>query len=170
METKKLNPEQVITLNDYPIRHPAIMESYFRRYQARDDKIPLIPVIHKDIVIPCFSLALKERLKKFLRNNPKSKYFMLDGSHRTTASTLSHSPIEAIEIESDSDIKEAKGLVRSGVLLENGIYETNIEGNCNILVKHFTAKPYFSTIKQKTARLITDGLIAQDIINTYTAS
>ena len=85
---------------------------------------------------------------------------MLDGSHRTTALTLAGRAIAVILYETNEDISEAKKLVVTGLILENGTLDHTLDENCEILHKYFNEKPYFMTVQQKTDKLIRDNLIS----------
>jgi|ETNmetMinimDraft_2_1059921.scaffolds.fasta_scaffold19299_3 hypothetical protein len=142
------------------------MEDYFNK--AIDNrKIPMIPVIHKDIVILYFNDDLREKFEKFINLNPKSDYIMLDGNHRTTALTLSQNLLGAIVLENDEDFRRAKEMVRIGELLESDIYDEDLESNCKILQRHFSETFYFETVLQKTLRLVRDKLVEQSLIDYF---
>lgn len=158
MKIKKLYSNQIITLNDYPIREKEILIKYYRKCRA-GQKIPFIPVIKKDKVKKYLNDNLLKEFKKFEIKNPKVGYFMLDGSHRTTALTLANSKIEVIIYNSDEDIKEAKKLILTGQVLISGTLRYNLAENCKILNKHFNKKPYFMTVKQKTEKMINEKLL-----------
>src|SRR3990167_10369951 len=110
MRTLELNPDQIITLNDYPVHSDSVLSEYFTKCKMGKE-VPFVPVIRKDIVKKYFDNKLLEEFERFEHQNPIAEYFMLDGSHRTTALTLAGCKISAIVYETDSDIKEAKKLV-----------------------------------------------------------
>ena len=85
---------------------------------------------------------------------------MLDGSHRTTAVTLTGHKIRAIIYEKDEDIIEAKKLVATGQVREDDILDHTLEENCKILNRHFREKPYFMTVEQKTQKMVNSVLNA----------
>lgn len=102
---------------------------------------------------------LLEELERFDHQNSDTEYFMLDGSHRTTALTLAGCEITVIIYEKDSDIEEAKELVATGQILQNDTLEHSLEENCKILNRHFRKKPYFMTVQQKTERMKQEKLV-----------
>ncbi len=59
---------------------------------------------------------------------------MLDGSHRTTALTLACRSIAVVMYETDMDIREARGLVATGQILENGTLDLTVEEGIGRLV------------------------------------
>jgi hypothetical protein len=160
MKTLTLTPHQMITLNDYPIYSVEMLRLYYSEC-LNGQKLPLVPVIHKAIVRPYFPPELSEKLAAFERATPLATYFMLDGSHRTTALTLTGRKIAVIVYTTDADIAEARGLVVTGQVLDNGTLAHSLAENCVILKQHFQEKPYFMTVHHKTEKLIHDRYIAQ---------
>ena len=136
MKTIALNPNQIITLNDYPLYSNSVMSKYFDKSMTGED-LPFVPIVSKDIVRIYFKADLSKIFREFEKRNPAAKYFMLDGSHRTTASTLAGRNIKAIVYETDSDIDEAQKLVITGQILENGTLYHTLEENCEILYNYF---------------------------------
>jgi len=152
MKLKKLSPNQIITLNDYPIYDKDILNKYINQCKLKE-KIPYVPVIEKDRVKKYLNDELLVEFKKFESKNPKAEYFMLDGSHRTTALALTKCKIPSIVYETDKDIKEAKKLILSNEVLKSETLDYTLKENCKILNKHFSKKPYFMTVKQKTDKM-----------------
>ena len=125
--------------------------------------VPFVPVIRKEIVRKYLDSRLHKEFERFEHQNPVAEYFMLDGSHRTTALTLAGCKISAIVYETDSDIKEAKKLVATGQILQNDTLDHSLEENCKILNRHFREKPYFMTVKQKSEKMRREKKIPPDI-------
>ena len=159
MKTITLTPHQMITLNDYPIYSVETLRLYFSRCQS-GQALPLVPVIHKAIVRQYFTPELCERLTSFEQSNPQAAYFMVDGSHRTTALTLAERKIDVIIYATDADIVEARRLVATGQVLDNATLLHSLAENCVILRQHFQERAYFMTVQQKTEKLIRDNYIA----------
>jgi hypothetical protein len=159
MKIVALTPHQIITLNDYPIYSEGMLREYFRKCMT-GASLPFVPVIGKTIVRQSFSTELSQKLEQFERANPLAGYFMLDGSHRTTALTLAGRKIVAIIYEKDGDIQAAQALVVTGQILENATLEYTVAENCAILHTHFQAHPYFMTVHQKTVKLLQENYIA----------
>jgi hypothetical protein len=159
MKKLVLDPKQVITLNDYPLYSYTVFKAYYKKC-ITDEDLAFIPVIHKNIVRKYFNTELSAIFREFETQNPAAVYFMLDGSHRTTALTLADRTIVSIVYETDEDICEAKKLVITGKVLQNGTLDHTLEENCRILHNYFTEKPYFMTVQQKTDKLIFDNLIS----------
>ncbi|PIN75174.1 hypothetical protein COV18_04470 [Candidatus Woesearchaeota archaeon CG10_big_fil_rev_8_21_14_0_10_37_12] len=161
MKIIKLNPNQIITLNDYPLYNQKMLHKYLKKCKL-GEKLPFIPVLTKVIVRKHFSDEILKKFNKFEKQNQTAKYFMLDGSHRTTALTLAGCKINAIIYEKDKDIINAKKLIVKGKIIENGTLNHNLEENCEILHKHFKEKPYFMTVEQKTKKMIKEKIITTD--------
>ena len=159
MKITVLNPNQIITLNDYPLYSNSVLRKYYDKCKIGED-LPFVPIISKDIVSKYFNAALTTKFLEFEKQNSAALYFMLDGSHRTTALTLAGRAIAVILYETNEDISEAKKLVVTGLILENGTLDHTLEENCEILHKYFNEKPYFMTVQQKTDKLIRDNLIS----------
>lgn len=158
MKTIELDPNQIITLNDYPLYSHRVFNMYLDRCINGED-LPFVPVMCKDIVSAYFKVGLSRKFQEFEKRNPAATYFMLDGSHRTTALALSGRQIKAVVYESDRDIQEARQRVKTGFIVDNGtLYHTLVE-NCEILNNHFEEKPYFMTVRQKTDKLVLENYI-----------
>ncbi len=167
MKTLNLYPNQIITLNDFPIYSMPDLEKYYKISKFKLN-LPFVPVIKKDIVKKYFDNKLLDILKQFEQDNPEAKYFMLDGSHRTTALTLTKSMINVVIYEIDEDISEAKGMIDTGQILDSGTLYYNLKKNCEILSKHFNVRSYFMTVEQKTLKLIEEKEIPQHMKDVNT--
>lgn len=166
MKTIKLNPNQIITLNDYPVYRDKDLREYFKKCQLKKE-LPLVPVVRKDIVRKHLDSKLIKKFQKFEQKNPVAEYFMLDGTHRTTALTLAGCKITVIVYEKDEDIIEAKELVATGQILENATLYYSLVKNCEILNKHFNIRPYFMTVEQKTKKMVKKRVIPKYMIDAY---
>jgi len=166
MNQIELNPSQIITLNDYPIYDNNILTEYFNKCKIGNE-IPLVPVLMKKIVKKYFDEKIIKIFDKFEEKNPSAEYFMIDGSHRTTALTLADCKITTIIYEKDEDIIEAKKLVATGRIIKNGTLDHTLKENCEILNKHFNEKPYFMTVEQKTKKMIKEKKLPEYMLGTY---
>jgi hypothetical protein len=166
MKTVDLAPEQIITLNDYPIHSYRVLSGYYSRCRSGEE-LPLVPVIRRDMVREYLDDELVEEFERFERQNPVAEYFMVDGSHRTTALDLAGCSIAVIIYETDSDIEEARRLVATGQVLQNATLEYSLEENCGILNRHFKEKPYFMTVEQKTEKMKREGELPEDMAGSY---
>lgn len=165
---KKLNPNQIITLNDYPIRNEQILKLYFRMVQKAEKIVPPCPVIHQDLIIPSFSSELNALFLDFKKKNIEAEFFMLDGSHKTTATTLANKKISALVIDSNKSIEEAQELVNNGELMSLTIGK-NIREVVQIINTHFSKHKNFETVEKKTRRLVKDKLVPDYMINYFGA-
>lgn len=162
MKTVELTPNQIITLNDYPVHSNSVLSKYFTKCKL-GGKVPFVPVIRKNLVRKYLGDKLLEEFKRFENQNPVAEYFMLDGSHRTTALTLAGCKITAIIYETDLDIEEAKSLVATGQILQNGTLDDSLIENCEELNRHFREKPYFMTVEQKTEKMKREKRLPHEI-------
>ncbi|MBT6995551.1 hypothetical protein HN865_04915 [Candidatus Woesearchaeota archaeon] len=158
MNTTQLNPNQIITLNDYPVYSNQVLRKYLNQCISGIN-IPLVPVIREDFVKEHFDDDLLNKFEIFRAENPNAKYFMLDGSHRTTALTLVDSEIGVMIYETDEDIDQARKLVATGQICKNGTLNHTLEENCVMLSKHFGRKPGFMTVTQKTKKMAEENVL-----------
>lgn len=164
MRTIKLSPDQIITLNDYPLHNDKVLSEYYTKC-TKGLELPYVPVIKKGVVVKCFDDNLLEVFKQYEQKNPAAEYFMLDGSHRTTALTLAGRKVSAVIYETDIDIEEAKGLVETGKILGNGTLNHTLEENCRILCRHFNKKQYFMTVREKTKKMAQENKLPHSVTN-----
>ena len=165
MKIAVLNPNQIITLNDYPLHSNSVLSKYFNKCKTGED-LPFVPIISKDIVRRYFGAELTRIFGEFELQNPAAEYFMLDGSHRTTALTVSRRTIAAVIYETDSDIDEARELVVTGQILENATLDHTLEENCEILNRYFAEKPYFMTVLQKAEKMIRENYVPSQALTS----
>lgn len=173
MKKKVLRSEQIITLNDYPVRNMQILKIYFRIFQKGQGKIvPPCPVIHKSIGIPLIKgegIKIKKYnalLMRFLEQNPQAEYFLLDGTHKTTAATLSRNKIPVMVFRRDKDIRDAKKLVKSGEIISLTTGDT-IKEVLEILKKHFLKTMIFQTVADKTRKMVKNRDVPEYMVITY---
>lgn len=166
MIIKELSPNQIITLNDFPVHNEHILKIYFKVFRDGYKKmIPPCPVLHKGFVAPIFEKIFLE-FKEFQRKNPHAEYFLLDGSHKTTAANLTGNKVKVMILENNKDIKEAKQLVNSGELFSLRVSDS-ISDNVKDLKKHFKKKQGFQTVEEKTKRMIKEKVIPAYMIKYY---
>ncbi len=174
MKYKLLCPDQIITLRDYPLYNQHILRIYFRIFSKNQGKIlPPCPVIHKSLGIP-FVSGRSDKAKKhnallssFLEKNPNAEYFLLDGSHKTTAATLSKKMIPVVIIEQDKDFKKAKKLIKTGEFFGWNSVENSIKDAINELAKHHIGSEKFLTVEDKSKLLVKNKDIPDYIISFY---
>jgi len=169
MEKRLLRPEQIVTLNSYPVHNLQILKIYFRIFQKEQGKImPPCPVLHKSTGIPLIKGKGKYNslLNNFLKSHPKAEYFLLDGTHKTTAAALTHSLIPVIVFRNNEDIKEAKKLVGKGEIFSLTVGST-IKENLEDLRKHFFKTMIFQTVAEKTEKMVKTKILPRYMIDVY---
>jgi hypothetical protein len=135
--------------------------------------LPPCPVIHKSLGIPYIdgsdlkSAQYNKLLRTFLEKNPRAEYFLIDGSHKTTAATLSHKLIPAVVIEHDEDFKEAKKLIRSGEFFGWYSIENSIKEAVEVLAKHHFGAKEFLTAEDKAEKMVKNNDIPKYMISYF---
>ncbi len=158
MIQKHIHPSKIVTLSDYPLHNEQILKIYF--YTATKTTLPPVPVIHKSAGIP-------EPLKEYIKQNPKVEYFLLDGSHKTTAATLCHKKINAIILETNKDFAKAKQLAKKGEFFGWHKIENSMKEAINELTQHHTKSKNILTIEEKTKLLVKNKNIPKYMIDFY---
>ena len=158
MKTTQLRPSQIIALNDYPLYSNRVLSAYVERCRT-GEALPFVPVIGKGIVRRHFGAALSRTFAGFEAQHSEAAFFLLDGSHRTTALTLVGRDIGAAIYETDGDIDEARRLIATGQILPNATLDHTLEENCEILNQYFVERPYFMTVRHKTEKMVREALI-----------
>lgn len=167
MKLKELSANEIITLNDFPVHNEHILKIYFKIFKDGYGKmIPPCPVINKKPVIAGFDEKLKKLFREFERKHPTTQYFLLDGSHKTTAANLTGNKIKVMIFENDKDIVEAKSLVDAGELFSLAL-GNSIRGEIKAFKKHFTKKKGFQTVEEKTKRMVKEKVIPDYMIKYY---
>lgn len=173
MEIKELSPSQIVTLNDFPVHNEQCLKIYFRIFERGHGRIvPPCPVIHKSTGIPLIKGSgrriekYNQTLTNFLKRNTQAEYFLLDGSHRTTAATLCYKKIPVLVFESNKDIITAKKLVETGELFSLTTGNT-IEDVITILQQHFLKTLIFETVTEKTERMVQEKVLQKYMIDYY---
>lgn len=174
MEHSLLQPHQILTLQDYPLFNEHILKIYFRIFVHKQGKLlPPCPVIHKSLGAP-FMKEVDSKTKKYniflqqyLNDHPTVEYFLLDGSHKTTAATLSNEPIPVVILKSDKDFIEAKKLTETGEFFGWYSIESSIQEALLVLAKHHFGTREFLTVEEKTLLLVTKKDLPSYIIQYF---
>src|SRR3990167_8761470 len=125
MQIKQLNANQIITLTDFPVYNEHILKIFFLVFRKNCSKImPPCPVMDISLVALYFTGKLKTVFSRFVSQNPRVKYFLLDGSHKTTAATLAGLKISVMIFKNNNDIREAKRMVKTGDLFSLTVDDT----------------------------------------------
>jgi len=173
MKIKKLNSKEIMTTKDFPVHNPHVLKIYFKICkEGAEEILPPTPVIPFSVGLPLLADNSKEsemyniRIKEYLKNNSQIKYLMVDGSHKTTALTLTHKKIHAIILETEKDIKEVKELMKTGEIFGiNSIHP--IKKELKLLAKHFKDAKFFESVEDKTNRMVKKKVIPKYMIDCY---
>jgi hypothetical protein len=177
MKNKLLHPNQIITLRDYPLFNEHILRIYFRVFVKNQGKIlPPCPVIHRSSGIPFVSEKnIKSKkynllLSKFLGEHPTAEYFLLDGSHKTTAATLSKKLIPVVVIEQNKDFAETKKLIKKGEFFGWYSIENSIKETLKVLAKHHFGCNKFLTVEDKSKLLVKNKDVPDYMISFFNSN
>lgn len=173
MKILNLKPNEIITTRDFPVHNLNILKIYFRICkEGHKELLPPTPVIPLSVGLPLLDGKSKKnqeynkKIKEYIKKNKKIKYLMVDGSHKTTALTLTHKPIHAMILKTDVDIKEVKELIKTGEIF--GIYKIeNIKKQLKEIAKHLKPAKFFETVEDKTKRMVKKKVIPDYMIKYY---
>ena len=173
MKIKNITPSEIITTKDFPVHNEHILKIYFKICKHGNKEIlPPIPVIPLSSGLPLFSGKTKKekeynkRIKNYLKQNKRVKYLMCDGSHKTTALTLTNNKIHAVILKTNSDMVELRQLIKTGEIFSMSTEKTikeELKGKAN----HLKNAKFFETIKEKTDRMVKEKVIPQFMIDYY---
>jgi hypothetical protein len=166
MKELLLSPDQTISSGYEMLHDIEMLQAYFLMCQSGiADRLPPVPVMHRDLFAPHFNPALQAKFKVFSEANPHAEYFLLDGSHRTTAACLSHKECPAVLMADDNDVREMKKLVAHGRVFK--YTSDSIENNRGAMLRHFTEMPNFQTTAQKTAKMSKGNVIPAYMVECF---
>lgn len=178
MERKILQPEQLIVPGEYELGNLSILQIYFRVFDSGhgNDLPPAIAIQKNTAGLPYLCLhapkfePYKEYnsvLEKYLSENPNAQYFLLDGNHKTVASTLCHVPISVFELKSDSDIVEGKNMVETGKLFNWTIPGETLAEVMEELGDYLYDSRDFQTVSDRVKKLTSNGDLPQYMKKRY---
>lgn len=176
MRKTYLDPDQIITLSDFPVHNEHVLKMYYKMcHEGAHKLVPPCPVVKREVALqPIPSSSAKARrynqlLAAFVASHPNAKYVLLDGSHRTTAATLARKKTAVLVFETDKDIIEARKLVEKGVLLglTAGTKNNRMEEVANTLQEHFLKAMQFQTVEEKTKRMVREKVVPGYMIRGY---
>jgi len=173
MKIKNLNPSEILTTTDFPVHSTNTLKIYFKICKENLEKVlPLTPVVPFSVGLPLLteknkkSKEYNKRIKEYLKKNKKVKYLMVDGSHKTTALTLTHKKIHTMILKTDKDISEVQDLIEIGEIF--GIYKIKtIKEELKEKAKHFKNAKFFETVEDKTKRMIEKKVVPKFMIDYY---
>lgn len=173
MKIKNLKPSEIITTKDFPVHNSHILKIYFKICKHGNTEIlPPTPVVPLSVGLPLLpgrNMKEKEynkRMKDYIKKNKKIKYFMCDGSHKTTALTLTCNLIHAVILKTDSDMEEMRELVKTGDVFSMNTGKT-IKAELKEKAEHLKDAKFFETIKDKTDRMVKEKVIPDFMIKYY---
>jgi hypothetical protein len=174
MRPKLLRPDQIVALNDYPLHNEHILKIYFRVFSRKQGGIlPPCPVLHKSAGLPYAegkgprSKRHNALLDSFLKAHPDAEYFLMDGSHKTTAATLAHRMIPAIVIKSDVNLADARKLAESGEIFGWHSPENSVKQAVKALARHHSRTKKFLAVDEKTKLLVARGDVPKYMAKFY---
>lgn len=173
MKIKNLKSNEILTTKDFPVHNPNILKIYFRICERGHEEIlPPTPVIPLSVGLPLLKgksnkvQEYNKKIKKFFRENKKIKYILIDGTHKTTALTLTHKSVHAMILKTDQDIKEVKNLIEVGEIF--GIYKIEtIKEELKKMANHFKNAKFFESVEDKTKRMVKEEAIPKFMIDYY---
>jgi hypothetical protein len=167
MKFVSIKPAEAITTRDFPVHSVEVLKRYFELYRnGAGDELPPVPLIHADLFFPHFEEQEKALLEEYLRQNPEVKYFLLNGSHRTTAATLTRNIIRGMVLVTCKDILEAERITFKDKPYEHRLLDT-IEANIRDMAAHFIGTERFESVQQKTDRMVDEKVIPTSMIDHY---
>ncbi len=159
MKFVDVQPDEVITTRDFPVYSPEVLEKYFDLYKnGRDKVLPPVPLIDVNRYLTHFDEPEYSLLLEFLSQNPDVRFFLLNGSHRTTSANLNRILIRGMVLETIADIQVAKEIRCNGKRYEHGLLDT-IDENIKDLIEHFRGTKLFQTVQHKTDQMINQRVI-----------
>jgi hypothetical protein len=172
MKIKNLKPSEIITTRDFPVHNEHILKIYFKVCKKDKDILPPTPVVPLSKGLPLLPGKTKKdkeynlRIKKYLKENKKIKYVMCDGSHKTTALTLTNNKIHSAILERDKDVKEFHDLVSLGEIFSlsagSSIKQILLEK-----AEHLKDAEFFESVLDKTKRMVEKKVIPNFMIDYY---
>jgi hypothetical protein len=175
MQILQIKPDHILTTHDFPVHNEHILKMYFKMARHSAQLIPPTPLIRvslQTLLLPeNFPNAIRhnQAIKVYLEKHPEIGFVMLDGSHKTTALTLTHNLIHALVAENDDDLQAIFKMVDDGELFgfcnPKTITETILE-----VAKEQSRSTDFHSISSKTLRMVEEKVIPQYMINYYNQS
>lgn len=173
MKIKNLKPSEILTNRDFPVHNTHILKIYFKIcINGHKEILPPTPVVPLSVGLPLLKTKTKKakeynaRIKKYVKENKNVKYFMCDGSHKTTALTLTHNKIHAVILKTDKDIREVQELVKTGDAFSMMI-ESTVKKELQDQADHLKKAKFFETIEDKTKRMVKEKVIPDYMIKFY---
>lgn len=172
MKTLTLSPNQILSTHDFPVHNEHVLKMYFKMAKHSPDLVPPTPLIEISNGLPLLPEHISnaenhnQAIQAYFQRHPEVDYIMLDGSHKTTALTLTHNPIQALVIETNADIKKIFEMVESGELFGFCNPDT-IEDTILDIAQHLSLSTDYQTIASKTHKMVKEKVIPQYMIEHF---
>jgi len=167
MKSVEIQPAEVITTRDFPVHSMEVLAKYFDMYRnGSENSLPPVPLMNINFFLPYFSEPELTLLLEFLSQNPDVSYFLLNGSHRTTAANLTRKFIRGMVLVAVEDIQIAREIKSNGKPYQHRLQDT-IEENIRDLISHFRGTNIFQTVQQKTDKMVKQRVIPKYMIDYY---
>lgn len=165
-----LNPNEIITLRDYPLHNKHILEIYFKVFmKGQGETLSPVPVIDLSPMIHQLQgYARHCMFKDFIPQHPLTHYFLVDGSHRTSAAALADKQIPAVLISTDYDLRMAEQHIESGDFIGWNKPEKSMDDLFRSLAEHHKLTTRFMTVEEKAMMLIKNRDVPNYILKAWT--
>ena len=167
MEIKEFNANQIISSGHEILHDIQVLKIYYQVFKTRHaDIIPPAPVMRADLISPQLEGDLLQKYQEFRNRNPQADYFLLDGSHKTTAADLCGLGCRVILVETQQDIEDLRQMEKTGDIFQFMLEDT-IKENIADLIGHFKEHSLFQTVREKTERLANNRRIPEYMYSGY---
>ncbi len=180
-------PERILIPAEYRLGNESILNAYFRIFDKNQgDILPPAIVVNSKYGgdHDCYgtqnsldfytqtSLAFINRGKfqeiMSVYENQADTYYLLDGNHRTAAATLTHKPINALELKSDADLVRIRKMVEKGELFsfdrnEDSLMELTRNYECHVC----QSLEQFMTVQERLHTLTSNGDLPHYMTKRY---
>ena len=185
MKKIKLNPDQIIVPKEYKLGNTSILQIYFRVFDKKyGEDFPYAIVVRSDFISkedrkeilekrPHFS----EEILSFFEAKIESKYYLIDGNHKSAAAALTRSPVYCLELETDEDLEDIREMVERGELFSFPRTEKSLEKlvfafedwihGYNIGYESSKIRRNTQTVKERVDELVSNKDIPNYMIERY---
>ena len=174
MKKKLLRPDQIITTQDYPVHNAHILVIFFRVFSKGYGKIlPPVPVFHISSGIPYVkgkdakSKRYNNLLSKYLKKNPRAKYFLIDGGHKTSAATFARKLIPAMVMENDKDFAKVRRLQQKGEFFGFNRPPKTLKACIRETAEHHFGTKKLWTVEDKVKKMVKNKDVPKYMIVAY---
>ena len=157
-----LQPEHII-VPEHEVGNEGILQIYFRVFdRGHGEDLPPAIITHKNNINPSYmrnKFVAKRRADEFYRKlmDLEAEYLLLDGNHKTTATTLCHVAPSVLELETNQDLGEARKMVERGELFNFPHEEERLSDIADSFIGFLFEKKYVRTLRQRVDELTSNG-------------